>query len=116
MNIILLERKLVMKMLLLCFVLFQFVLVVGDSHLRGFVDGIVEFPEGPVAFGFMSTPGGSAADLRRTIFEAGEDFGMLLASVCSLWPKVGLCYLYLVLNIYTHILTIYIYIYVLVVV
>ncbi|RVE56289.1 hypothetical protein OJAV_G00219560 [Oryzias javanicus] len=94
----------------------KFVLVVGDSHLRALVDGIVRMPAGGgVTFGFMSTPGASAAELytevshakiartpdlvcllapsnnltaSRTLPEAAQDFRRLLTLLQSKWSKL----------------------------
>uniref|UniRef100_A0A8C9X9D5 Uncharacterized protein n=1 Tax=Sander lucioperca TaxID=283035 RepID=A0A8C9X9D5_SANLU len=95
----------------------KFILIVGDSHLRAIVDGIVPMPKSqdiPLSFGFMSTPGGTAADLRaeldnallpripdaicllapsnnltanQTISEAAADFRKLLV-ILTLYVKV----------------------------
>ncbi|XP_078798487.1 uncharacterized protein LOC144990007 isoform X3 [Oryzias latipes] len=94
----------------------KFVLVVGDSHLRALVDGIVRMPGGGgMTFGFMSTPGASAAELykevrhaniprtpdlvcllapsnnltaSRTLPEAAVDFRRLLTLLQSKWSKL----------------------------
>ncbi|XP_053173209.1 uncharacterized protein LOC128357019 [Scomber japonicus] len=94
----------------------KFVLIVGDSHLRAIVDGIVPMPKSDtLCFGLMSTPGASASQIRtevlhavvprtpeavcvlapsnnltasRTVDEAAIDFANLLQSVGNRWPKV----------------------------
>ncbi|KAK0135924.1 hypothetical protein N1851_028202 [Merluccius polli] len=98
----------------LCLLL-QFVLIVGDSHLRAIVDGVVQMPEEPFSFGVMSTPGAAASALRtevlnavlprvpdavcllapsnnltasRIIDEASVDYVNLLRSIRSRWPNV----------------------------
>lgn len=95
--------------------LLQFIFFIADSHARSFVDGYVKVPRGSLSFGWMSTPGASAAQLARevqgavvtrepdavcvlapsnnltaskTIAEAGADFAKLLLAVCERWPKV----------------------------
>ncbi|KAG7481888.1 hypothetical protein JOB18_007544 [Solea senegalensis] len=91
------------------------VLVIGDSHLRGLVDGVHQMPPDRFSFGFMSTPGACAAELRTevrnavlprdpdfvcvlaagnnleascTVEQSGRDFGLLLTSVRSRWPQL----------------------------
>ncbi|CAL8318241.1 unnamed protein product [Merluccius merluccius] len=93
----------------------NFVLIVGDSHLRAIVDGVVQMPEEPFSFGVMSTPGAAASVLRtkvlnavlprvpdaicllapsnnltasRTVDEASVNYVNLLRSIRSRWPNV----------------------------
>ncbi len=104
---------------------FQFVLLVGASHLRSIADGIVKMPDGGqrgISFGVMSTPGACARQLRaelvasvlprtpdaicvtcptncltasRTVEEAGVDFALLLRSALDHCPTVHPFFFYL---------------------
>uniref|UniRef100_A0A3Q3L899 Uncharacterized protein n=1 Tax=Mastacembelus armatus TaxID=205130 RepID=A0A3Q3L899_9TELE len=102
----------------------KFVLVVGDSHLRSVVDGVVPMPECHMSFGISSTPGAAACELQRelaetvlprepalvcllapsnnltasrTVDEAATQFGQLLTFICSLFnSKMTFHYLYCV--------------------
>ncbi|KAK0131721.1 hypothetical protein N1851_033498 [Merluccius polli] len=92
----------------------KFVLIVGDSHLRAIVDGVVQMLEEPFSFGVMSTPGAAASVLRtevlnavlprvpdavcllapsnnltasRTIDKASVDYVNLLRTIRSRWPN-----------------------------
>lgn len=99
----------------------QFTLIVGDSHLRAIVDGVVQMPDSDdISFGIMSTPGASASQIRtevlhavvprtpeavcllapsnnltasRTIDEAAIDFANLLKSIGNRWPKVSFSFI-----------------------
>ncbi|XP_062414174.1 uncharacterized protein LOC119201418 [Pungitius pungitius] len=93
----------------------KLVLVLGCSHLRAIADGFVTMPDGILTFGFLSIPGGSAADLKleientvlthqpdalcvlapsnnltasRSVSEAGADFAKLMTSVTKRFPNV----------------------------
>ncbi|XP_030014313.1 uncharacterized protein LOC115435841 [Sphaeramia orbicularis] len=92
----------------------ELVLVVGDSHLRSFVEGdVVIRPHGPYGFGFSSSLGATAHELelevqqlhvdrqvslcvvlatgndtdKKTLTQAGQDFERLLSTVLRRWKK-----------------------------
>ena len=98
------------------FLSLQFVLIVGDSHLRAIVDGLIEMPSGRFSFGFLACPGADACQLRtevlevtlpripeavcllapsnnitmsRTIDQAAVDYTKLLIAIRSRWPNVS---------------------------
>uniref|UniRef100_A0A3Q3AXP9 TeximYa n=1 Tax=Kryptolebias marmoratus TaxID=37003 RepID=A0A3Q3AXP9_KRYMA len=93
----------------------KLVLLIGESHLRLFVDGIVTVSDGNIDFGVMCTPGACASKLRQQVLhsvttcqpdavcvlapsnnltasinpeEAEREFEQYLLTVCSRWPKV----------------------------
>lgn len=95
----------------------QFVLLVGDSHLRAIADGFVSMPSGGISFGVLSVPGAKAAAIctevkcvslprspeavvilapsnnlppsSRSLPQSAADFGALLSSACAAWPNVS---------------------------
>lgn len=112
-------KKIYVCMKICGFLCLQFVLLVGDSHLRAIADGIVpiELDKDSMSFGVMCTPGASAAELTqellhadvprtpdavcllapsnnltssRTFEEAGASFANFVACACSRWPKVAI--------------------------
>lgn len=97
--------------------IFQFALLVGDSHLRAIVDGYSTMPKGDCSLGVLASPGASAEELRlevldavlprppevicllapsnnltasRTFVEAGAAFDALLSTVCNLSANVSI--------------------------
>ena len=52
---------------------FQFVLIVGESHLRPFVDGFVPLRWSQMSFGFLAVCGATARDLRTELRQAQLD-------------------------------------------
>ena len=94
----------------------QFVLLVGDSHLRSYADNFVPLPDEDLSFGVMSSPGASADRIReevahtvlprtpdaicllapgnnvtssRTVDDAQKDFSNLLTTVCKFTDNVS---------------------------
>ena len=65
-------------------------MVIGDSHLRSVIDGFLEMPDGRMIFGFMSTAGGDADDLRREICHADSTDWPTPDLVCLLAPSNNL--------------------------
>ncbi|XP_049321158.1 uncharacterized protein LOC125781528 [Astyanax mexicanus] len=93
----------------------KLVLVIGDSHLRSFVEAVVAVPEDHISLGYSCTPGATAEELRQEILgeniplspdlvvllapsnnltanmtttEAGKDFTHLMAAVLHRWENV----------------------------
>lgn len=102
--------------MLITLLFLQFVLLVGDSHLRAIADGFVSMPSGGVSFGVLSVPGAKAAEIctevqclslprtpeavcilapsnnltpSRSLLQSAADFRALLSSACGAWPNVS---------------------------
>uniref|UniRef100_A0A3B1IMK3 Uncharacterized protein n=1 Tax=Astyanax mexicanus TaxID=7994 RepID=A0A3B1IMK3_ASTMX len=101
------------------------VLVIGDSHLRSFVEAVVAVPEDHISLGYSCTPGATAEELRQEILgeniplspdlvvllapsnnltanmtttEAGKDFTHLMAAVLHRWENYKTTHLFIFIH------------------